>query len=171
MTLAARQVRALIESLDIVRNDKVPARWKPTCEKLLVEYARGHELRRLLLPAAPVTAIAAYLAFEVRALDERGLVLIAIAVVGTGAYFLAPIPPILSLAGFVITLVGLGLMHFAHLQYYWLVAVGVGLLIHLAASRLHPALEFEHRIRALLAYFGYPIRDISKSRLSLHDYP
>jgi hypothetical protein len=171
MTLRATEVRALIGSLDLITNNEPPNRWKSTCDNLLSEYAKGHELRRLLLPAAPVTAIAAYLAFEVRALDDRGLILIAIALVGTGAYFFAPMPPTLSLTGLMVILLGLALVHFAHLQYYWLLAVAIGLLIHLVASRLYPALQFEHRIRALLAYFGYPIQDVSRSKLSFHDYP
>lgn len=169
MTMSASQIRTTIESLDLVTDQDPPERWEESCETLLREFLKGHDLRRILLPLGPVIALAAYLSFEVRALDERGLILIAIAAVATAAYAFAPIPPTISLAGVIVMSIALGLYQFAHLQLYWLLAIAIALLAHFIISRIYPALQFEHRIRAVLAYFGYPISDFSRSRLSPDD--
>lgn len=149
------EVIALIGSLNLAEPTHPPSQWRPQLQALFLKLSLAEKRLWLLRMLGPAIAIIAFLVLDFAKLNMLQMALTGAAALGFAGAVIAPAKATRQAAS---GLAGLGLagLHFAHvLQPYIVLAALVTGAVSLALERLHPALDYRDRIRALFCYFDF----------------
>ncbi len=156
------EVIALIDSLNLAEPTHPQSQWRPQLQKLSAKLSLAEKHLRLFSMLGPAIAIVAFLVFDFAKLNMLQMALTGAAALGFAGAIIAPAKATRQTAS---GLAGLGLagLHFAHvLQPYMALAALVTGAVFLTLERLHPALDYRDRIKALFHYFDFKTAETAR---------